>query len=326
MKNKLTFISNVTTPEKAYKNEPRLKDFDIKFFKMSDSTDTIIKEAFDTELLIVDAMATVSDDIISSMPNLKLIMSEGVGYQGVDLESAKRNNVIVCNNKGINDTAVAEVAVMLMLDCLKSLTLGSKAVYDGEQMAFKMASFGVVRELSECIVGLVGFGDIARATARLLSAFGCKVLYSNRTRYIDLENEYNVEYKPLDELLNEADIVSLHLAVCDETKGIVNADFLSKMKKNAYLVNTSRGDLVDNNALLNALLNDEIAGAGLDVIYPEPVEKDNVLLDERIKNKLVILPHIAGITSLTVKKIYQNIYNNIQKAINGKTPNNIVSK
>lgn len=321
---KLTFVSNVTYPKRAYDNLPELKDFDVKFFKMDDNADTIISQAFDTEYLVFDAMATIGDDIISSMPNLKLLQSEGVGYQGVDIASAKENNVVVCNNKGINDTAVAELAVMLILDCLKNITTGSKAVYEGRQMDVKIASFGVVRELSECTVGLLGFGDIARATARLLKAFGCRVVYSNRTRYKELENELGVEYMSLDDMLKIADFVSLHLAVCDETKNIVNSDFLSKMKDSAYIINTSRGDLVDNNALLNALLNNEIAGAGLDVIYPEPVMSDNILLDDRIKDKLVLTPHIAGITSLTVKKLYKNIMQNINKMISGEIPNNIV--
>jgi lactate dehydrogenase-like 2-hydroxyacid dehydrogenase len=320
----ITFISEVTTPQKAYQNIAELKNHNVKFFKMSDSVDKIIASAGDTEFLIVDAMAKIGADIICNMPNLRLIQSEGVGYQGVDVECAKQRGVVVCNNKGINDTAVAECAVMLILACLKNLTSGSKSVYNGTQIETKKASFGVVRELSECTVGLLGFGDIARATAKLLSAFGCRVLYSNRTRYQSLENEYNVSYCSLDEMLHQSDFVSLHLAVCNSTRGIVNSEFLSKMKNGAFLINTSRGDLVDNEALLNAILNGNIAGAGLDVISPEPVTADNIILDERIKDKLVLTPHIAGITSLTVKKIYSSAYSNILKMLNGEQPNNII--
>lgn len=320
----ITFISEVTTPERAYQNAPQLKNYNVRFFKMSDAAERIIAEANDTEYLVVDAMAQIGEKIILGMPKLRLIQSEGVGYQGIDVECAKSKGIIVCNNKGINDTAVAECAVMLILACLKSITSGSKSVYAGTQIETKKASFGVVRELSECTVGLLGFGDIARATARLLSAFGCRVLYSNRTRYENLENEYNAIYCSLDEMLSQSDFVSLHLAVCDETRGIVDAEFFNKMKTDAYLINTSRGDLVDNEALFNAILSNDIAGAGLDVISPEPVSADNILLDERIRDKLVLTPHIAGITSLTVKKIYQNAIMNIEKMINGESPNNIV--
>lgn len=320
----LTFISNVTTREKAFSQVPEFKNFNCRFFPMDESPDSIVAEAGDTDFVFLDAMARIGEDVIGSMPNLKLIQSEGVGYQGVDLDSAKRHNVIVCNNKGINDTAVAECTLFLIMACLKQITTGQRAVYEGRQMQVKMASFGVTREVSECTIGLVGFGDIARATARYLKAFGARVVYYNRTRYADLESDYGVEYVSLDELLEMSDFVSLHLAATEKTKNIVNADFLHKMRKDAFLINTARGDLVDNEALLNALLNDEIAGAGLDVIYPEPVEADNILLDSRISDKLVITPHIAGITSLTVKKLYKNGYDNIMKVINGEMPNNIV--
>lgn len=322
--NNLTFVSNVTSPERAFSNVPEFTDFNPKFFSMEEDPRVIIESAKDTEFLVADAMAKIGNDIISAMPNLKLIHSEGVGYQGIDMESAKRNGVIVCNNKGINDTAVAEGAVLLILSCLKNLTSGQNAVYDGRQMDVKIASFGVVRELSECTVGLLGFGDIARKTAELLKAFGARVVYSNRTRYEDVESELGVQYMELDEMLKVADFVSLHLKVCDETREIVNSDFLSKMKASAYLINTARGDLVDNEALLDAILNNKIAGAGLDVIAPEPVKADNILLDERIKEKLVLTPHITGITSLTVKKLYKNIYQNIIKVMNDEKPNNIV--
>lgn len=320
----LTFISNVTTEEKAYAQVPEFRNFNCKFFAMDESPERIVAEAGDTEFIFLDAMAKLGEDVIGSMPNLKLIQSEGVGYQGVDLDSAKRHNVVVCNNKGINDTAVAEGAVFLIMGCLKQITTGQRAVYEGRQMEVKMASFGVTREVSECTVGLVGFGDIAKATAKLLNAFGARVVYCNRTRYADLEQEYGVEYVSLDELLEISDFVSLHLAVTDETRNIVNADFLKKMRKDAFLINTARGDLVDNEALLNALINNEIAGAGLDVIFPEPVMADNILLDKRISDKLVLTPHIAGITSLTVKKLYRNGYDNIMKIINGETPRNVV--
>ena len=324
MKNKVTFISDVTTPERVYSIVPEFKDFDVKFFSTRDNEEKIIKEAGDTEYLIVDAMGRASEKLIDSLANLKLIQSEGVGYQGVDVEAATRRNIPVCNNKGINDTAVAEVAVFLILGCLKKYNDGVTAVYDGRQIQKKAESFGVIKELSECTVGLVGFGDIARQTAMLLKAFGARVVYYNRTRYERIEEEYGVEYVSLDELLKQSDFVSLHLAVTDDTRNIVNSDFLGKMKSTAYLINTARGDLVDNSALLDAIKNNKIAGAGLDVIAPEPVQKDNILLDESVKEKLMLTPHIAGITALTVKKLYRNCYDNIVAIQNGNRPKNKV--
>lgn len=325
MKNKVIFISDVTTPERVYSNVPEFKGFDVQFFSTLDDEEKIIKNAGDTEFLVIDAMGKVSGKLIESLPDLRLIQSEGVGYQGVDVAAATKLNIPVCNNKGINDTAVAELTVFLILGCLKKYNDGVAAVYDGRQIEKKAESFGVIKELSECTVGLLGFGDIARQTAMLLKVFGAKVIYHNRTRYEHIEDEYGVEYVSLDELLNQSDFVSLHLAVTDETRNTVNDEFLKKMKSTAYLINTARGDLVDNAALYSAIKNGEIAGAGLDVIAPEPVQKDNILLDESIKNKLLITPHIAGITALTVKKLYRNCYDNITAILNGDKPKNKVN-
>lgn len=320
----ITFYSDVTSREKALSFLPQLEEHNVKFYKINEK-EQLISQAADTQILVVDAMGTADKEIISNMPKLLLIQSEGVGYQGIDVEYATSKGIAVCNNKGVNDTAVAENTLLLMLSCLRQIITGHQSVYDGRQIEIKKASFGVIRELSQCVVGLVGFGDIARATARLCNALGARVIYANRTRYKELEEEYNVSYCTTDELLEQADIVSLHLAVTDDTRNIANDAFFKKMKITAYLINTSRGELVDNDALLNALLTGEILGAGLDVIYPEPVQRDNLLLDERIKDKLILTPHIAGITNLTVKKIYQGIWDNSQRAYNKQSLKNKIN-
>ena len=155
MKSKVTFISDVTTPERVYLNVPEFKDFDLKFFTTLDGEEKITKEVPDTEFLIVDAMSKVTEKLVDSLPNLKLIQSEGVGFQGIDVDAAARRNIPVCNNKGINDTAVAEVAVFLILGCLKNYNDGITAMYDGKQIEKKAESFGVIRELSECTSGVL---------------------------------------------------------------------------------------------------------------------------------------------------------------------------
>lgn len=307
----ITFYSSVSTKEKVLGYIPEFKKHNTKFFKLSER-DKLLATASDTELLFIDAMGVFDKELIDSMPNLKLIMSEGVGYQGVDATYAREKGIPVCNNKGVNDTGVSEVALFLMLGCLRSFSKGVEEIYSGRQIEFKKASFGTKKELSQCTVGLIGFGDIARKTAEFCTSLGAKVVYTNRTRYKELEQKYNVTYLTLDELLKQSDIVSLHLAVTPQTTDLADNEFFAKMKNSAFLINTARGDLIDNEALKNALLSGEIAGAGLDVFTPEPLEKDNILLDDRLKDKLILTPHIAGITSLTVEKIYKNIYENMQ--------------
>lgn len=307
----ITFYSSVSTKEKVFCYIPEFKEHNTKFFKLSER-EKLLATASDTELLFIDAMGVFDKELIDSMPNLKLIMSEGVGYQGVDATYAREKGIPVCNNKGVNDTGVSEVALFLMLGCLRSFSKGVEEIYSGRQIEFKKASFGTKKELSQCTVGLIGFGDIARKTAEFCTSLGAKVVYTNRTRYKELEQKYNVTYLTIDELLKQSDIVSLHLAVTPQTTNLADNEFFAKMKNSAFLINTARGDLIDNEALKNALLSGEIAGAGLDVFTPEPLEKDNILLDDRLKDKLILTPHIAGITSLTVEKIYKNIYENMQ--------------
>ncbi|MDD6620842.1 MAG: NAD(P)-dependent oxidoreductase [Eubacteriales bacterium] len=313
----ITFYSNVTSKDSVFACIPQIKEHNVRFFRLTE-TKKMISEASDTEIMMSDAMAVVGREIIDAMPSLKFIQSEGVGYQGIDIEYVKQKGIMLCNNKGVNDTAVAECAIFLMLACLKSIITGHQSVYDGRQIEVKKDSFGVIKELSQCTVGLIGFGDIARATAKFANALGARVIYTNRTRYPELEKEYNVTYTDMNTLLNQSDFVSLHIAVTEDTREMVNAEFLSKMKSDAYLINTSRGDLVDNKALLNALLDGQIAGSGLDVISPEPVTADNILLDDRIKDKLILTPHIAGITNLTVQRIYKNILENINRYSNNQ--------
>lgn len=312
----ITYYSNVTTKEIILKNIPEIAEDNVKFFRLS-QRDELMKNAADTQILFIDAMGICDSEMIDALPNLKLIQSEGVGYQGVDVKYAAKKNIPVCNAKGVNDSAVAEIALYLMLGCLRKASQGVSELYGGTQAEFKKSCFGVCKELSQCTVGLVGFGNIAQKTAQFCSSLGARVIYSNRSEYPDIAAKYGCEYVGLDSLLEQSDIVSLHLAVTPQTENIADKKFFKKMKNTAYLINTARGDLVDNNALKAAILNGEIAGAGLDVISPEPIKKDNILLTNDLAEKLVLTPHIAGITNLTVKKIYENMRINIINAQNG---------
>ena len=142
----ITFFSSVSTKEKVFAQIPEFRNHNTRYFKL-DERDKLLFQAKDTELLFIDAMGVFNKEMIDSMPNLKLIMSEGVGYQGVDVEYASEKGIPVCNNKGVNDTAVSEVALFLMLGCLRNFSKGVDEIYAGRQIEFKKASFGKSREL-----------------------------------------------------------------------------------------------------------------------------------------------------------------------------------
>ena len=183
-------------------------------------------------------------------------------------------------------------------------------------------------ELSACKVGLVGFGDIARATAERLAPFGCELYYYTRHRRTpEEERKYGVTYLPLEELAETCDIVSLHCAVTDETRNMVDDALLRRMKPTAYLVNTARGDLVDNAALVQALTEGRIAGAGLDTLAPEPVPDGHPLtvLPQEIQDRVALAPHLGGITEASFRRAHAHMWRNAERLAAGERPDCVVN-
>lgn len=305
------------------------KNWEYVYAKYTDPVEDILRIGGDADGILVDAIGTVSAELIAGMPNLKMIHSEGVGYEGVDVAAARAAGIDVCNNRGANRTAVAEQAVFLMLAVMRRAIVGHRMTLEGRQIEAKVSwSMEGIYELGSRKVGLIGMGDIGKATAKILHAFGCDVVYYNRHRLSEeAEKEYKVTYLPLDDLLMEADIVSIHIASTPETKDFMNAEKFAKMKKGSILINTARGEVVNNEDLLSALESGILGGAGLDTIAPEPVLKDNPVVNAKpeILDKLVISPHIGGLTVQTFEKIYNTIWSNFKKVEDGEKPCNIVN-
>ena len=323
---KILIIGNPARYEKFMPQTDFARGAEKVFAKLTASVPEMLAAAGDAGVIFADAVTPVTKDLIDGMPNLKLIHSEGVAYNRIDVQAAAARGIPVCNCRGINASPVAEQAVLLMLGLLRTVVPGEAAVRAGRQMETKEhLMVAGIRELADCTVGLVGFGAIAKETAGRLTAFGCRVLYWNRTRRpADEEAAYGVTYAPLDELLPQCDIVSLHLAVTPETTHIANAAFLAKMRPDALLINTARGELVDNDALYAALQNGVIAGAGLDTIAPEPVPADHVLLGLE-PEKLLLSPHIGGVTTSTFRRGHALMWQAAQDIAEGKEPKNRVN-
>lgn len=305
------------------------KDWELVYLDSVYTDEQALNAGRDADFIVVDAVSPVSRRLIENMPNLRLIHSEGVGYNAIDTQAARQAGVFVCNNAALNSGAVAEQAILLMLALLRRLAEGDSLVRAGQQGKAKLSFIlDGIPELESCRVGIVGFGSIGRATAERLSAFGPKISYYNRHRLPEREERrLNAGYLPLFELLSSCDIVSLHLPVTPETTGLADRDFFRRMKPSAFLINTARGELVDQAALAEALETGGIAGAGLDTLYPEPVAKDNPLLNlsEACRYRVVFSPHIGGTTDGVFYKLHRNIWNNLLKAAEGKRPDNIVN-
>ncbi|MGI6055542.1 MAG: NAD(P)-dependent oxidoreductase [Bilifractor sp.] len=289
-----------------------------------------LSRAKDAEYIVADAISRVSADLIAGMPNLRMIHSEGVAFDQIDTEEAARRGVFVCSSQGMNASAVAEQTILLMVGMLRDVVNGDQAVRDGRQIQVKGGYIrsGSLRELSDCTVGLIGFGSIGRQTAHLLKAYGTRnILYYKRHPLPkEQEERYGVQYRPLDELLGQSDIVSLHVPVTHETEYMADFGFFSKMKQGAYFVNTSRGELVEDDALIHALASGKLAMAGLDTLDCEPVQKDHVLLEQprEIARRILFSPHIGGITGASFTRSMAMVLEDIRIVEEGGIPERTV--
>ncbi len=307
---------------------PLMGGWEISYAKHPLDEDNIADLAKDADYLLVGAVDDISADLINRMKHIKLIQSLGVGFDKIDLEAAKENGIYVCNNYGVNAAPVAELAVTLMATVLRRVAYTDAAIKAGEyDEQFNDYRIRGQHELAAMRVGLVGMGSIGKKVAKLLNAYGCELYYSDVNAVDeDTKKAYNLTRLDLDELCATCDIISFHVPVLDATRGMVNKELISKMKDDAIVINISRGEIVNNDDLKEALENGKIY-AGLDVIAPEPPEKDHVLLNlsEEANKRLTITPHIGGTTDEAFIRMIEWSYENMLKVEQGERPINIVN-
>lgn len=283
----------------------------------------------EAEALFVTPVTWVTEELMERMPNLRLIHSEGVGYDRIDLEAARRRGIYVCNNAGCNAGAVAELSVMMMSMLLHRTIRGDRMVREGLQNeAVKLLEVDIPPDLSVSTVGLVGFGNIAQATAERLRAFGSQVYYYARHRRDpETEARYGVSYLPLYELAERCDVISLHLPATPESTGMIDDVFFSHMKPGGFLVNTARGAVIDDEALCRAIRSGHLAGAALDAYNPEPAGPDHpiVRLAAEFPDRLVLCPHQGGVNQSAFRRVHQMLMENLGRLMNGERPERIVN-
>ncbi len=315
--------------EYAPKDDPFVGHAHPVFVPAGATAEEIAELGASCEMCVVDAITPMPKELIRALPKLKLIHSEGVGFNAIDCAAAAEQGIYVCNCKGANAPSVAEQAILLMLGVLRKVVPYDRAVREGRQFETKTKAFAEgCAELGECHIGLVGLGDCGSAVAERLQGFGCSVSYwSAHRRPEDIERKLHVSYLPLDRLLATSDIVSLHVAVTPETKGMADASFLDAMPEGSILINTARGELVDNDALIAALTSDHLAGAGLDTVAPEPVLPYNplLLLPPDIASRILFSPHVGGSSKSSFRRAHRMIWSNIEAVFEGRRPINIVN-
>lgn len=285
------------------------------FMEKTTDFEELYQRSKDSDIVII-ANNPYPAEVINRLENTKLIDVAFTGVDHVDLQAAKAKGIKVANASGYSAQAVPELAIALTLALYRSLIQGDQDVRKAEDFP------GLVqgREIKGKTVGIVGTGALGINTARLFKAFGAKLIGYNRSQKqeaIDL----GIEYKSLEELMKESDIISVHLPLTDETRGIIGVDELDLMKESAILINVARGPIIDNQALAQALNDDELAGAGIDVYDNEPpLASDYPLLHAK---NAVLAPHVGYLTQEAMVQRAEIVFDNALSFIKGQEKNMI---
>ncbi len=280
-------------------------------------SDDEMDEVLDKADVIVSNKVLLTKERLSKAKHLKLVCIAATGTNNIDLEAAARNNIAVCNVDGYATPSVVQHAFTLLLVLTTRFNEYTSAVKQGDwsRSSFFCLLDYPIRELAGKTIGIYGYGHLGRAVASIAEAFGMKVLLAKRN--IEDTRPGRVA---LHDLLPQVDVVSLHCPLTEETRGMIGADELSLMKKDAVLINTARGGLVDEDALLDALKTQQIGGAGLDVLEKEPPPVGYPLLKAELPN-LIVTPHTAWASRESRQRLIDEIALNIVAFKAGKLRN-----
>lgn len=258
--------------------------------------DEVIKQLQQADAGIID-IEPYGEDIFSQIKDsTKILVRFGVGYDKVDLKAASRNGIAVARTTGANTTAVAEMALTLMLSAKRHICIDDNVVRSGRWEK------DVVNELTGATVGIIGFGAIGKQLAKLLQGFDCKIVAYDPFPNTEAAKALNVELLDLETLLKESDAISIHVPFLESTKNLINRETLALMKPSSVIVNTSRGGIVNEGDLYNALKEHKIGGAGLDVFAVEPLPMDSPL---RELDNILLTPHNSSQTEEALWNIYK---------------------
>ncbi|MGH3674811.1 MAG: 2-hydroxyacid dehydrogenase [Mycobacterium sp.] len=293
---------------------PELDWLDVRYCA-EDDDDTFYRELPDAEV-IWHVLRPVSDSDLERAPRCKLVHKLGAGVNTIDVDAASRLGIAVANMPGANAASVAEGAVLLMLAALRRLPELDRATRAGNGWPSDPSLGETVRDIGSCTVGLIGYGSIAKRVEDIVTAMGAEVLHTS-TR-----DDGQRGWRRLPDLLAKGDIVSLHLPLTADTTGLLDDAALALMKPGAVVVNTSRGPIIDEGALVDALRDGRLAAAGLDVFAVEPIPADNPLL--RLNN-VVLTPHVTWYTADTMRRYLAEAVDNCRRLRDGRELANVVN-
>lgn len=318
MKKPLHDCRLLVTPTSYGRNDPELKSYleeQVSEVEYNETGRPLTAAELSARLKGVEGLIAgldeITRDVIAGAGDLQVIARYGVGVDNVDLEAAREHGVAVTNTPGANAGSVADLTVALILALLRNLVTAVNATRAGEWP--RLGGTG----LEGKTVGLVGFGEIGQAVARRLTGFGCRVAAYDVAPRQEAAARLGVDLLPLEEVLAQSDLLSLHCSLVDATCGMVDADFLGWMKDGAWLINTARGELIDEDALLEALECGKLQGAALDVFAEQPLPPDHPLLDHE---RVLVTPHMGAHTDLAKNEMGWGAVRNCLAVLKGEQP------
>lgn len=283
--------------------------------------EVLLEEAGEVDGLLSLLTDTIDAELMDAAPRLKVVSNYAIGYDNVDVEAATERGIMVCHTPGVLTDTTADFAFTLMACVARRVVEASEYVREGRWKTWgPMLCLGY--DLHGATLGLVGLGRIGSGVAKRATGFDMRVLYHDVSRQPSREEELGLTYVDLETLLRESDFVSLHTPLTPETHHMMGREQFTMMKSTAILINTSRGQVVDEKALYEALVSGGIAGAGLDVTDPEPILRDDPLLT---LDNCVVVPHIASASVATRTMMATMAAENLIAALQGRMPRNPVN-
>jgi glyoxylate reductase len=295
-------------------------DFDLLIAEdLGKSLKQLLKENPDTEAIISYLSDPINHEILDLAPNLKIVANYAVGFNNIDVNYAQDKGVYVTNTPDILTNATADLTIALILAVARRIIEADEFLRQGKWKGWR-ANLLLGKELFGCSLGIIGMGRIGLATALRARSFGMEILYFSRSRKLELEQEHQFIYRPITDLVQEADVITLHIPSSTDTHHLFNRKLFGLMKREAIFINVSRGDLVDEKVLADKLEKKELYGAGLDVYEFEPK------VTEKLKNlkNVVLIPHLGSATYKTRLGMAQLTVDNVKQALSGKVPKNLI--
>ncbi len=279
----------------------------------------IIRGVKDANALISLLTDKIDREVIDSAPELKVIGNYAVGYNNIDVEYTKKKGIVVVNTPGVLTDATADLTFALLLSAARRVVEGDKFMREGKFKGWApMLLLG--KDIWGATIGIIGAGRIGQAVAQRAKGFHMKILYYSRRRKIDFERETDAKFVSLETLLKEADFITIHTPLTKETYHLLGEREFRMMKEGAILINTSRGEVVDENAMLKALKSGKLFAAGLDVFHGEPHVNPELF---ELTN-VVLTPHIGSATETTRRKMAMMVCSDVLRVLCGEEPENRV--